>query len=740
MNEFIIWLNKNKPKSSRHYASGFNTINNICKENNIDELSNWTLTLWDENIKKVYNIEKFNSLNNSGNNILSATLTNYKNYLKEKGMSNNIIIPPEKPFDAFKWRWAVTTPSEGINKKEVLLGVLKVLVKHNNQRHATQEFRNDLIALENTLVDSKISLSKSKDDKGKERPLEKNIIENSGQYWKALGFINTTSNGTISVTQFGMDIINNNMSDKDILKWEILNFKIPNENIENKEIISLYETQQIEIFPLKLIFQILYEIFNKCIKLMDWYITQDELIKVVIPLSVNPEIHPFIIVDNILKFREDATSFDSWPNYTPENNDHRMAKEFLLFISNFGGLDIIKIEKEDRFYINKTTMIIFDDIFNNENSLKEIETFLTEDDSYKCFLKKFKESASLHKLESNIKFIIGQPNTGKSFDFEEKQIFKDGRNNDSYKYLKIPVSGGIGNEYKGLQSTDLALTYDPIKKELRFGEFLQVLMSAIVNPNIPHVIFLDDFHNQDISSLLSEYTPLFKSQQKRDIPNIDASHEIFNQTFSSTEEFIKIWNKFIKENCLDIPKVPITNRISGESLYLVYPSNFYLLGAANFNQNSLNIFADWEDRAKIQYKQPIEDFLKTNIYQKIKDNDFFKCCLTLNNELKNILEENNIFDNEKYCFGMWKMFDYEQNLIDNPKEQKELIKFFFGMIKNSLRFNNKNSLINTIGKDLFNVMQEDSWFSKNIVTINQDLEEKEFFKILHTYNIYEEDI
>jgi hypothetical protein len=357
------------------------------------------------------------------------------------------------------------------------------------------------------------------------------------------------------------------------------------------------------------------------------------------------------------------------------------------------------------------------------------------------FLKKLNIINITHTLSDNINFIIGQPNTGKSYNFEESNIFDAKyKNNEHYKYLKIPVSGGIGNEYKGLQSTDLAITYDPIKKELRFGEFLQILMSAIVNPNVPHVIFLDDFHNQDISSLLSEYTPLFKSQQKRNIRNIDSSHEIFNQTFSSTDEFIKIWNKFIKEHCLDIPKVPITNRISGESLYLVYPSNFYLLGAANFNQNSLNIFADWEDRAKIQYKQPIEDFLKTNIYQKIKDDDFFKCCLTLNNELKNILEENNIFDNEKYCFGMWKMFDYEQNLINNPKEQKELIKFFCGMIKNSLRFNNKNSLINTIGKDLFNVMQEDSWFSKNIVTINQDLEEKEFFKILHTYNIYEEDI
>ena len=54
-----------------------------------------------------------------------------------------------------------------------------------------------------------------------------------------------------------------------------------------------------------------------------------------------------------------------------------------------------------------------------------------------------------------------------------------------------------------------------------------VPVSAIVNSKVPHVVFLDDFHNQDISSLLSEYTPLFKAQQKRGLKEIEPSHEIF---------------------------------------------------------------------------------------------------------------------------------------------------------------------------------------------------------------------
>jgi hypothetical protein len=336
-------------------------------------------------------------------------------------------------------------------------------------------------------------------------------------------------------------------------------------------------------------------------------------------------------------------------------------------------------------------------------------------------------------IKYNIEFIIGQPNTGKSFNYEESNIFK-GVDNEYYKYKKIPVSGGIGNEYKGLQNTDLAITYDPIKEELKFGEFLQMLMSAIVNPKVPHVVFLDDFHNQDISSLLSEYTPLFKSQQMREVLDIDESNSIFQSEFNSIDDFINVWNKFIINHCVDIPIVPLTNRISGNSLNLVFPANFYLLGAANFNENTLNIFADWEDRAKITYKNPIDTFELESEDHK----DFLVCCKLLNNQLKTILELENIFDYERYCFGMWKIVESNGNLKSDLEEQKNIIIFFFGMIKNSLKFNNKNSYINKIGWKLIQKMQSDSWFKINIKEIESDASID--YKILHALNIYEDDI
>jgi len=344
----------------------------------------------------------------------------------------------------------------------------------------------------------------------------------------------------------------------------------------------------------------------------------------------------------------------------------------------------------------------------------------------------FEEGLKPKDIQNNILFNIGQPNTGKSYKFEEINLF-DKDKIEKYNYLKIPVSGGIGNEYKGLQNTDLAITYDPIKEELRFGEFLQMLMSAIVNPKVPHVVFLDDFHNQDISSLLSEYTPLFKGQQRREIADIVPDNAIYNSTFSDVDEFIEQWNTFIKNHCVDIPIVPLTNRISGASLKLVYPSNFYLLGAANFNENSLNIFADWEDRAVIDYIDPIESFMKED-----ETNEFLQCCKKINSELKELLEKKNIFDYEKYCFGMWKIVDSSGNIITDEDEQKKLIDFFFSMIKNSLKHNNKNSEINSIGWELIVKMQENTWFKDNIKDIDGRTEID--YKILHEHNIYEDEI
>ena len=138
----------------------------------------------------------------------------------------------------------------------------------------------------------------------------------------------------------------------------------------------------------------------------------------------------------------------------------------------------------------------------------------------------------------NIFFKIGQPNTGKSYFFEKQNLesylgsLNTTDKNLPVQYIKIPVSGGVGNEFKGLQNTDLAISFDPVNKSIKFGDFLKVLMQAIITPDKNFVVFLDDFHNQNISSLLSEYTPLFKKQQKINLL------DIINNFDNSQKQFI----------------------------------------------------------------------------------------------------------------------------------------------------------------------------------------------------------
>ncbi len=341
----------------------------------------------------------------------------------------------------------------------------------------------------------------------------------------------------------------------------------------------------------------------------------------------------------------------------------------------------------------------------------------------------------------HIYFKIGQPNTGKSYSFEKNNLKQREFKNEDLEYLRIAVSGGIGNEYKGLQNTDLAISYDPINKNLRFGEFLQHLMKAIINPKKVYIVFLDDFHNQDISSLLSEYTPLFKSQQIEGLEGkIGGAQEEFEaiiekEIFDNVDDFIKKWNLFINNLQISVPIIPITNRISGESIKLIFPNNFYLLCAANFNEKTINIFADWADRAHIEYVDPLQQ-MNDEIFKNDKDNvAFINAVKKMNTILKEKLEKHDIFDYEKYCFGIWKIINSDRKVENNLEEQKSMIKFFFGMIKNSLIYNNKNSLINEIGWEIIKEMQDDVWFKKEIQSIDKDAEINK--KILHNLNIYE---
>lgn len=240
---------------------------------------------------------------------------------------------PKLPFSNFKWKWASVAPTEGINDPVVLLGVLFRMAKlENKYKYSSVEFANELIALSNDLVGSGVNVDL------RNRTGERNIIRNSGQYWKALNLIPIQrTGGLITLTDFGRKVANHKISQTEFSAQSIISFKLPNPAIQTQEEIKQWEEAKIQLHPLKLILSIVSDLWkNDSAK---GYITTIELVKIVIPLSATPNRPLESYVNSILKFRAGELDITQWPNCCKEANDFRIAREFLLFLANYGYLN-----------------------------------------------------------------------------------------------------------------------------------------------------------------------------------------------------------------------------------------------------------------------------------------------------------------------------------------------------------------------------------------------------------------
>jgi hypothetical protein len=346
--KFKEWLKINMPNSADKYFSYFNTANKISQFSELGNLFYWSKDDWEILEIKLREVPDFIEKNSTGHNSLTASIGQYKKFISMENFTYK--IPPRVPFSDFKWRWAVTTPSESINSEGILFGVLKILAKHNGNRHATQEFKEDLLRLQKN-INSPIDLAKV------DRDLNKNIIENSGQYWKALGLLNTTTDGTISVTDLGLGIANGVISKDDFVKYLYENLSLPNKNIESELVIQTFRNYNISIYPIKILFNVLYSISKTIQSPSEWYLTPEELKDIIVPLSVYDELDYDSYAEYVLLYRNDKSLFTDWPDVTPGDNDFRMLKEYLIFLSNFGYLDLVELkDKTRRYYINKFSL------------------------------------------------------------------------------------------------------------------------------------------------------------------------------------------------------------------------------------------------------------------------------------------------------------------------------------------------------------------------------------------------
>lgn len=237
---------------------------------------------------------------------------------------------PKKPFPDFKWKWASLQCTESLNDPVVLLGVLFRMRKLEQQglKYSSDEFASELVELSNDIKDS-IGVDLAR------RTGQRNLIRNSGQYWRAVGLLEDGDRlGKIALTDFGRRVADHDISQTEFAAITIQTFKLPNPKIQSPEECQLWVKNNLVIYPLRIILSVLREIQ----KLQQGFITIEELIRIIIPLSgCGAVVQDY--VNFILWFRAKQITLIGWPDCVPRDNDLRIAREYLLFLSNYGYVD-----------------------------------------------------------------------------------------------------------------------------------------------------------------------------------------------------------------------------------------------------------------------------------------------------------------------------------------------------------------------------------------------------------------
>lgn len=255
---------------------------------------------------------------------------------------------PVKPFPDYKWRWASLQCTERLNDPVILLGVLfrmrKLELLNPNLKYSSPEFAQEMLELSHDVSDSiKVNLGG--------RVGERNIIRNSSQYWRAVGLIPNDRSGRIQLTEFGKKVADRDISQTEFAAITIQTFRLPNPQIQSEEECNRWYAAGILLHPLKLILQILCELTK--LDQTQGYITPEELVRIVIPLSgVKAEIADY--VGFILRYRAGEITLIGWPNCIEGANDFRIAREYLLFLNNYGYLDKTEARRreEEVYHIN----------------------------------------------------------------------------------------------------------------------------------------------------------------------------------------------------------------------------------------------------------------------------------------------------------------------------------------------------------------------------------------------------
>lgn len=252
-------------------------------------------------------------------------------------------MTPIKPFDTYKWRWLSVQPSESLLQAPIFLGVLRALSHHEGNAFSSEDLRNELATVQ-AATQSPVTLA---------RDTNRNLFRNSGQYWRGTGLI-TPESGVIRLTNLGRRLASGRVTQGEFAALMVQQTVLPNPATYSGGEIAKWQTAGLQIRPLKLILEVMDKL-GRQVGLAAASLNNDELIRVVIPLAgIRASVTN--IASNVFAYRQGRLDVSGWPDCAPEANDKRLAREFLLFLANFGLLRLDEsrgMRDEQRFHLDE---------------------------------------------------------------------------------------------------------------------------------------------------------------------------------------------------------------------------------------------------------------------------------------------------------------------------------------------------------------------------------------------------
>ena len=297
---------------------------------------------------------------------------------------------------------------------------------------------------------------------------------------------------------------------------------MPNVHIESNEIIQEWRDNNIEILPIKLIFNILFEIKRQTKSPSNWYITPEELKDIIIPLSVYSKLPIVQYANEILGYRSNTEPYESWPDCTPGDNDFRMVKEYLLFLSNFGFLDLIELkDKSKRYYLNAKSINVLEEYYEPVVNETNVQIDLKDQSPFeiKSFQDDCKNAGLVYTDKLITRFVsslltkpfvilTGLSGSGKT---KLAQAYVQWICQEESQYRIIPVGADWTNREPLLGYPNALKPEEYVKPD---SGVIDLIIQANSNPELPHFLILDEMNLSHVERYFADFLSVMESNEE----------------------------------------------------------------------------------------------------------------------------------------------------------------------------------------------------------------------------------